>query len=215
MRGQHDDLAIERAGVHRRVQERVGLVLGNQTVELPGQLDLTLAVVLAAQALDDAVGGGIVVADEVELVAPGLARVPDLIEIRVDAHQPAEDDRVETAGIDEVLEKHRPLEHLGVDLDADALPAVLSDGKYCLSDQVSVVGDEIELEDLAVFLQPALGVLTPAEILENSERTFRVVGQRRNGVVVPVGLLGVGAGGALALAVHDVANDLVHVDGHA
>ena len=141
------------------------------------EADLLPPVVCRPQGSNDFVGFFAPVSDEVELVLAGLTRVPELVEIGIDSHSPPQDDRVEVSGIDEILEKYRPFEYLRVALDTDARPCILRDAQNGLAQRIAVVGDQVELEALAVLLEPSFGAAPVSRFVEQRERGGRVVGQ--------------------------------------
>ncbi len=61
-------------------------------------------------------------AHEIELVRSNLARVPDLIEVRLDSHRPTEYQRIEIELIYPLLDKYRPFQHVRPYVNTDFAP---------------------------------------------------------------------------------------------
>jgi len=112
------------------------------------------------------------VADEVELLRTRLARVPDLVEVRVDPHGPAQHHGVEVQLIDPLFDEHRPFHEVGAYVDADLLPGVLGDGQDGFADIVAAVGEQGELQLLSVFFEAAVGVALPAGFGQQLQGAF-------------------------------------------
>ena len=91
-------------------------------------------------------------------------------------------------------------------------PRVLGDHHDRLPLLVPRVRDEGEGEGLAVLFQEPGGVPAPARLPEEARGAVRVVGEGLHLRIVVGHLPREGAGGPLALAVEDVADDLVDVD---
>ena len=137
------DAAVESDRFGGFVQERVRLILRDQAVHLLGQSDLSVEVVFLTNQLEQPIDARILVAGKVELVRSGLARVPQLISIRVDlCTHPGQHERVEVELVHEIFEKNRTFEDLNFAIDAQLAPRLLRDGHDRFALRVSVGADQ-------------------------------------------------------------------------
>src|SRR5210317_1098445 len=141
--------------------------------------------------------------------------MPDLIEVRLNAHAPAKYQSVEVQLVYSLLDEPGPLEQVCSNVNAYLTPGVLGYRQDRLADIVALVGDQGKLKPLAVFLQPPILVTVPARLSQQLQSTFWIVGKRLDCMVIEVGLLGKWSGDISPLVVEDVADNLFHVDGHA
>ena len=89
--------------------------------------------------------------------------MPDLVQVRVDAHAPPQDQRIVFQGIDEIFQKNGPLKYLRVAFYPQFAPTVLGNGQNILADRIAGVGDEVELKNFAILLQKSIVIFLPAE----------------------------------------------------
>ena len=75
---QHD-LFIQHPRAQRSVEKRIWLFLRNQPVQAVGQRPLDVLIVLLPDADDQVVRKGIAIPDKIQLLRPGLTRMPQLI----------------------------------------------------------------------------------------------------------------------------------------
>ena len=140
--------------------------------------------------------------------------MPDLVEVRVQAHAPAEDDRVEIELVDVLSDEHGPLDLRESDFYADLLPGVLHHGADGAPDLVAVVRHQVEGQGLAVLHQDPVFFPEP-RLMKQALRPFGVVGQGFDFFVVMRALLDERAGDVLRFAVQHVAVNLLGVHRHS
>jgi len=144
-----DDSPVQDGRPFVDIEECVGLLGGNNAVQAVGIFHLFLKIILLTDADDELIGLRIFKTDEIKLVGTGLAGMPDLIQVRIDAHLPAQNQGVKIQFVDAFLNKNRPLQQVGADIDPDFFPAVLSNGQYGFTQFVAAVADQGKLEPFA------------------------------------------------------------------
>ena len=105
-----DNFFIEQVCAFAHKEEIVGLVSGDDAVQLARHFDLLTLIVFLTNTQDQAIHFRIFVADKIQLVRPRLARMPDLVQVRVHSHAPAEHQGIKLLRVDEIFQEHRPFE---------------------------------------------------------------------------------------------------------
>ena len=146
----------DRRGVGH-IEERIGLFLGKNLMDAVVDLLPLFDVEGAAAFHEQPVHLGVPVADEIVFTLFGLARMPDVVEVRVAAHAPAEDDGVEGPLVD-LLQKGLPLHDPDVRVDAHGLQVLLDDLGGADALGVPLVGHDREPEGPAVLFEDAVAV---------------------------------------------------------
>ena len=139
---------------------------------------LSVMIVFLPDLDDQIIGFFVFKAHEIELIGIGLAGMPDLIKVGVDSHVPAQNQGIKICFVHPFLNKHRPLQKIGADIDADLFPGILGNGQNGLSKVVAAVGDQGELKSFSVFFKPAVLVPFPAGFLQELQSPFGIIGKR-------------------------------------
>ncbi len=85
------DPLVEKGGPHSHIEEGVGLFPRDDLVEPVTIGHLFVVIVFLADLDDEIIGLLVPKAREIELVGAGLARMPDLVEVRRDFQRPTKD----------------------------------------------------------------------------------------------------------------------------
>ena len=157
-----DDAFVQNGGPFADIQKSVGLLARNERVQLVAIFDLASVVVILSDFDDQLVGFMIFEADKIQLLGTRLAGVPDLVEVGLDSHGPAQHQGIKVQFIYPFLNEHRPLEQVRLHIDADLFPGILGDGQNGFADVVAAVGYEGKLQRPAVLFKPALLIGPPS-----------------------------------------------------
>ena len=99
------------------VEEGIGLFSGNDFMKPATVLYLDIVVVFLPDLDDEIVRFLVFEAYKIQLIRISLAGVPYLIQIRVNAHLPAQDDSIKVQFVYAFLDKYGPLQEVGADID--------------------------------------------------------------------------------------------------
>jgi hypothetical protein len=182
-------------------QKGVRLFAGYDFVQPAAIFHLAGKIVLLPDFDNQFVGFMVLEADEIKLIRAGLAGMPDLVKIRVDAHGPAQHQRVKVQFVDPLLNENGPLQKVRAHINADLFPGILGNCQDRLADIVAAVGNQGELELAAVFLKPPVLIGSPAGFGQQPGSLAGIVRHRLNLMVVVFGLFDKRAGNAFGLII--------------
>ena len=83
---------------------------------------LPLTIVLLANLDDQLVRFPVLKPNEIELVRPGLAGVPDLVKIRLDTHAPTQNQGVKVQFVHSLFNEYGPFKQVCLDIKPDLTP---------------------------------------------------------------------------------------------
>ena len=147
----YDDASVQNGGPFADIQKGVGLFPGDDFMQSVAISDLGPMIIFLPDFDDKFIGFRIIKPYKIQLVGARLTGVPDLIEVWINSHGPAQHQGIKVQLVYPFLYKHGPFKKICLHVDADLFPGVLRDGQNSFADVITAVGNEGELQRASVL----------------------------------------------------------------